>query len=133
MKESISAYSKQKSITKKALRNAGFENIKVSNGHYYFSGFATKNNQVIYFSISDVRHFSNNEIMIRTAKDYKDYTGGSNNFCELNVEAIMKLSDKLIKKDIPGFEGTLEQLDNLTIMCSADLDKEWANETENIQ
>jgi len=53
MKESISAYSKQKSITKKALRNAGFENIKVSNGHYYFSGFATKNNQVIYFSISD--------------------------------------------------------------------------------
>jgi len=71
--------------------------------------------------------------MIRTAKDYKDYTGGSNNFCELNVEAIMKLSDKLIKKDIPGFEGTLEQLDNLTIMCSADLDKEWANESENIQ
>ena len=97
MKDQIKAYSKEKSIVKKALRNAGFENIKVSNGHYYFSGFATKNNQPIYFSISDVRHFPGDQVLLRTAKDYKDYTGGSNNFADLNVESIMELSNKLIK------------------------------------
>ena len=63
--------------------------------------------------------------------------------------------DKYAPKDIPGFEGTLEKLNSLTIlsqsdeslitrhktklssefsengiMCSADLDNEWANESE---
>ena len=85
MRESIKAYSKQKSTVKKALKNAGFENIKISNGHYYFSGFATKNEKVIYFSISDVRHFFDNKVLIRTAKDYKDYTGGGNNFARLDI------------------------------------------------
>lgn len=31
--------------------------------------------------------------------------------------------------DIPGFEGTLDKLDELSIMCSKDLDNEWANES----
>jgi hypothetical protein len=101
MKESIKAYSKEKSIVKKALRNAGFENIKVSNGYYYFSGFATKNNQSIYFSISDVRHFPSTgggaDLLIRTAKDYKDYTGGSNNYSSLDIEEIQELANKLTK------------------------------------
>jgi|TARA_R110002051_G_scaffold305915_1_gene376226 hypothetical protein len=100
MKESISAYSKQKAIIKKALRNAEFENIEISNGYYYFSGFATKNNKRIYFSISDVRHFSDNEVLIRTARDYKDYTGGSNCYADLNVEDIQKLANSLTTQNI---------------------------------
>jgi hypothetical protein len=39
---------------------------------------------------------------------------------------------KYAPNDIPGFEGTLEKLNDLTIMCSADLDNEMANESENI-
>ena len=107
MKESIKAYSKQKSIVKKALRASNFEDIKISNGYYYFSGFAKKNNQTIYYSISDVRHgnilmvpFEDNsssgkDLLIRTANDDKDYTGGSNNFCSLDINEIQKLANYL--------------------------------------
>ena len=94
------AYSKEKSIVRKALKEADFTDIKFSNGHYYFSGFATKNNKVIYFSISDVRHFpptgGGADLLIRTAKDYKDYTGGSNNYSSLKTEEIQTLANKLI-------------------------------------
>ena len=96
MRESIKAYSKQKSTVKKALKNAGFENIKISNGHYYFSGFATKNEKVIYFSISDVRHFPEDKVLIRTAKDYKDFTGGGNNYAQLENDSIVDKANYLI-------------------------------------
>ena len=109
MKDSIKAYSKQKSILKKALRDANFEDIKVSNGYYYFSGFAKKNNQTIYYSLSDVRHFNMSsydknlnyhggaDLLIRSAKDYTDYTGGSNNFCSVDIEKIQELANNLTK------------------------------------
>ena len=94
------AYSAEKSIVRKALKQANFTDIKFSNGHYYFSGFATKNNKAIYFSISDVRHFpptgGGANLLIRTAKDYKDYTGGSNNYSSLIVKDIQELSNKLV-------------------------------------
>ena len=94
------AYSKEKSIVRKALKQADFTDIKFSNGYYYFSGFATKNNKIIYFSISDVRHFpptgGSTDLLIRTAKDYKDYTGGVNNYSSLKTEEIQKLSNYLI-------------------------------------
>ena len=94
------AYSKEKSIVRKALKQADFTDIKFLNGHYYFSGFATKNNKAIYFSIPDVRHFPPTggaaDLLIRTAKDYKDYTGGSNNYSSLKTEEIQTLANKLI-------------------------------------
>ena len=66
------AYSKEKSTVRKALKEADFTDIKFLNGHYYFSGFATKNNKSIYFSISDVRNFpptsGGADLLIRTAK-----------------------------------------------------------------
>ena len=37
---------------------------------------------------------------------------------------------KYAPNDIPGFEGTLEKLNELTIQCSKELDNEWANESE---
>jgi len=55
--------------------------IQMNYGFYYFSGFFTSpNGQVYYFSCSDVRHYPYDTILIRTAKDYNDYTGGINNF-----------------------------------------------------
>ena len=99
MKESIKAYSKQKSLVKKALSQAGYESIKISNGFYYFSGFAFKGGNIIYFSIPDVRHgfsFRNDDkLLIRTAKDYRDFTGGSNNYCQMDIESIQTLANRL--------------------------------------
>ena len=37
---------------------------------------------------------------------------------------------KYATNDIPGFEGTMDQLNDLTIRCSKELDNEWANESE---
>lgn len=58
------------------------EKIEINKGHFYFSGFLTRKSdgQAIYFSISDVRYFPGERMLIRTAKDYKDYTGGSNHY-----------------------------------------------------
>lgn len=60
----------------------GMELINFGANHYYLSGFIKKEKKFFYFSISDVRHFPGNwfrNILIRTAKSEKDYTGGSNN------------------------------------------------------
>jgi len=61
------------------------ENVKLSAGFFHMSGFFTRkrDNQVMYISIGDVRHGFAGTMLIRTAKDYKDYTGGSNNFMAL--------------------------------------------------
>ena len=93
------AVSKEKCLIRQALKEAHFSNIKFNQGHYYFSGFAEKNYKIIYFSISDVRHFPNdNSVLIRTAKHTKDWTGGSNNYAERNHESIKELANKLIKE-----------------------------------
>jgi len=76
---------------KKAIKKAlppTFELVDYSRGHFYISGFVKckVNNRFVYFSISDVRHFKNewfNNVLIRTAKDIKDYTGGSNCYTTL--------------------------------------------------
>lgn len=57
-------------------------------GHFYISGFLRNNRtgKYVYFSISDVRHFPDgwhNNVLVRTAKDIKDFTGGPNNYCSL--------------------------------------------------
>ena len=50
------------------------------------SGFFELNSgEIYYFSISDLR-WDKNEMLIRTANDFKDYTGGSNGFISLNSE-----------------------------------------------
>ena len=55
-------------------------------GHYDVSGFIERGGRFVYFSVSDVRHFPGNwykEILVRTAKSDKDYTGGPNNHTTL--------------------------------------------------
>lgn len=75
-----------KNYLKKALSSKGLQVTNYSSGHYILSGFVTNSQQYVYFSVSDVRHFPgawHNNILVRTAKHEKDYTGGSNNFCSL--------------------------------------------------
>jgi hypothetical protein len=56
-------------------------------GHFFISGFfelenkENGNKQIYYFSIEDLR--GGCKFMIRTVKDFKDYTGGSNNYLSL--------------------------------------------------
>lgn len=50
-------------------------------GNYYLYGFFTsKTGQIYYLSCSDVRHFGYERLLYRTAKHYKDWTGGSNQY-----------------------------------------------------
>ena len=64
----------------------GAELVNASNGHYYISGFVKRDSNFVYFSISDVRYFPGEwykNILVRTAKHEKDYTGGSNRYTTL--------------------------------------------------
>ena len=67
----------------------GWQLINVGRNHYSFSAFITDTeNHYIYLSISDVRFFRNEwftNVLIRTAKSEKDYTGGSNKYYSLPV------------------------------------------------
>ena len=81
----------------KELTKNDFDLISFSIGHFSVSGFlkAKINNKYIYFSISDVRSFKNDwnkNILIRTAENDKDYSGGTNNFTtlkDLNKKSLM--------------------------------------------
>ena len=63
------------------------ELVDYMRGFYYASGFIERDGKFVYFSISDVRHFFpqrwSTVILVRTAKDSHDYTGGINNFADL--------------------------------------------------
>ena len=61
-------------------------------GHFYISGFIElENNKFVYFSIEDLR--GGCKFMIRTAKGFKDYTGGKNNY--LNIDDFSVFKDDL--------------------------------------
>ena len=56
--------------------------------HFAFSGFIKNKltGKFVYFSCDDVRYSKNawhNNLLIRTALNEKDYTGGSNGWCKL--------------------------------------------------
>lgn len=74
-------FTKEKNRIIKVLSALGCTNIEMSRQFYYFYGFFTSpTGQTYYFSCSDVRHFGYDEILYRTAKDRKDFTGGSNQY-----------------------------------------------------
>jgi hypothetical protein len=63
----------------------GLDNMDIRAGHYYMSGFfQLTDKRIFYVSCSDIRFFPFDNILIRTAKDFKDYTGGSNNYILTN-------------------------------------------------
>ncbi|MBR3832121.1 MAG: hypothetical protein IKJ72_00605 [Mycoplasmataceae bacterium] len=81
---------------KKEVAKIGGENVEIKGGHYYLYGFFTLNNQAYYISISDVRYFKVEDILIRTAKSYKDFTGGINNFIKIKPNLFENVNLKFI-------------------------------------
>ena len=74
----------KKELTK-LLKSKGCTEIVIDRGHFYAAGFfTTPNKGIYYFSISDVRWFKEERIMYRTAKHYKDFTGGLNQYVALD-------------------------------------------------
>ncbi len=74
---------------KSLCKENGLIFVSALRNHYCFSAFIkNRENKFIYLSISDVRFFQNewfNRVLIRTAKNEKDYTGGSNQYYSLPV------------------------------------------------
>ena len=67
----------------------GLKVVQWSNGHFYCTAFILNpvTKKLVYLSISDVRHFPNewaNNILMRTVKHGKDYTGGANTYTTLD-------------------------------------------------
>lgn len=71
-------------------------------GHYCISGFFRKNEKWAYFSFGECRNspldFKANDcwkgFLLRTAKDGKDYTGGTNQYT--NLKGFMSLLEQLL-------------------------------------
>ena len=79
-----------RSMLKRMCKKNNWELVNFNKGHYYCSWFIKNGEKFIYMSFSDVRHFAREWykiILYRTAKSERDYTGGSNNYTDLeNME-----------------------------------------------
>lgn len=83
-------FRKEKARLTAIFKEKGCTNIEMNYGFNYFSGFFTsKTGQVYYFSSMDVRYDPYERLLIRTAKNYTDYTGGSNNYCKVDKESLL--------------------------------------------
>ena len=79
---------------KKELEKVGVTDIKFSIGHFYISGFfTTKTGVMYYFTLPDVRGRVES-LLYRTAKDYKDYTGGMNQYVKIMPNMVYKMNLK---------------------------------------
>ena len=71
--------------------------FEMHKGHFYAYGFfRTNSNRMFYFSISDVRYFPESSMLIRTVKDFRDFTGGCNQYVKMDndfEQNLMKLLD----------------------------------------
>lgn len=84
---------KFKNALKKELATINAEITAYNVGHFYVCGFFRigEAKKCYYFSISDVRHDFGTQMMYRTAKDEKDYTGGSNQYVDINEGMARKM------------------------------------------
>ncbi len=74
------AFAKEfKKQIKAELNKVGAELNSFNVGHFYLSGFFYKGEQCYYFSW----HNGDSNLMYRTAKDTRDFTGGSNCWMKL--------------------------------------------------
>ena len=98
-KDYLTFQTKYINFLRKLCRENGWELVNVGRNHYCFSCFFKKQDKFVYLSIADVRFSENtwyDRILVRTAKNDKDYTGGQNQFCNLpNLESfITKVFDR---------------------------------------
>lgn len=77
---------------KKELSKVGATEFELTRGHFYCSGFFKAfSGQLYYISLSDVRHdFLDPTMLIRTAKNNKDFSGGSNNYIRIETDMFLK-------------------------------------------
>jgi hypothetical protein len=73
------------------LEGRGCKKIELYINYYYASGFFTSpSGSVYYISLPDVRSKGFREdMLIRSAANYKDYTGGINRYCKPTKEALL--------------------------------------------
>lgn len=96
--EEFAAFSTQaKRELKKSMQ--GYTLLNYNRGHFYFSAFFKNNTnqKIVYILCSDVRSFKNEwyeNLLIRTAKHSKDYSGGSN--CFSSWKQLKERADYLI-------------------------------------
>jgi hypothetical protein len=66
------------------LKSLGAEKIEISKpNHFDASGFFTHEDEIWWFRLEDLR-WSKSELLIRIADNYKDYTGGRNQYLKFN-------------------------------------------------
>lgn len=83
-------FRKEKKRLTEILTQKGCTKIELNYGFYYFSGFFTApSGQVYYISCSDTRHFGYKRLLIRTAKNYSDFSGGSNQYSNIDKESLL--------------------------------------------
>lgn len=80
----------------------GAKMISYSKGHYYTSCFIERNGQFVHINhssglsrIASGVRIELDSILIRTATDEKDFTGGINNYCDIN--GLQSFMDRLLK------------------------------------
>jgi len=79
------------SVLKKMFK--GYNVIIESCPHFEFTGFINHGTKYVYFSTDDLRWKSN--MLVRTAKNDTDWTGGCNNFIEYNEDFDKKFKAKV--------------------------------------
>lgn len=75
----------------KELKALGYT-VSIKSGHGYFSGFINNGDKFAYVNITDEGQY-----LYRTAKDAKDYSGGSNQFAK-NVEGMVSGVQRILGK-----------------------------------
>lgn len=101
------------------LKKINAKEIVFSKGHFYLSGFFKLGEQCYYFSISDVRHWVDVRILVRTATSYTDYTGGSNNYVRIEsgmakeIARTFGLRDLYVKPEPKPKKSSKEIADSL--------------------
>jgi len=87
-------------ITNRAKKNIPGSSYTRSHGYRHSIAFICLNNKYVYISCDD----DSNRVLVRAAKDEKDFTGGQNHFAELGsgkyeFDKVLKLINELIKKE----------------------------------
>ena len=84
-----------KKSLKADLEGSGIELANISKGHFTISGFLKRGEKFVYFSVRDVRDYDwHRQVLYRTAKSNKDYTGGQNRYCSFG--GLVKSCERLL-------------------------------------
>ena len=82
-----------KAVVSTICKNRGYTLVTHTTGHYFCSGFIKKDTAYVYYhydfprslqlDLTGKEHRYMDSILVRSAKDNKDFTGGQNQFCHI--------------------------------------------------